>query len=111
MRRFHAPYQAMLFVCTNKRPDGHPKPCCADAGGLELRDELKRMVRERGLERRIRICKSGCLNACERGPSALRFPDGEYLLGIGPQDLETILDELAGEETATVDRAADGRTP
>lgn len=31
------PFAAVAFVCTNKRPDGHPKPCCADRGGLELR--------------------------------------------------------------------------
>ena len=50
MLKFPAPFKNAIFVCTHKRPDGHPKPCCRDRGGKELRDTLKDMVRDKGLE-------------------------------------------------------------
>ena len=36
MLKFPSPFGSAIFVCTHKRPDGHPKPCCADRGGREL---------------------------------------------------------------------------
>ncbi len=97
MIKFQAPFTTAIFVCTNKRPDGHPKPCCADRGGIDLREELKTMVRERGLDGRIKVFQSGCLGACERGPTAVRYPDGQLMLGVERKDLEGILDEAAGK--------------
>lgn len=94
MLKFPAPFATVIFVCTNKRPDGHPKPCCADRGGLALRDELKEMVRERGLDGAVKVFQSGCLGACERGPIALRYPDGQLMLGVAAADLPGILDEV-----------------
>ncbi|PIV81067.1 ferredoxin [bacterium CG17_big_fil_post_rev_8_21_14_2_50_64_8] len=98
MLKFPVPFATTVFVCTNKRPDGHPKPCCANRGGLELREELRQMVRDAGLEGQIRVFKSGCLGCCEQGPMALKFPDGELMMGIKPEDLPMIFADLASEE-------------
>ncbi len=97
MLKFPAPFPQAIFVCTNKRPDGHPKPCCADRNGLELRDELKAMVREQGLDGQIRVFQSGCLGGCEQGPMAIRYPDGELMMGVKKEDLEQILADAKGE--------------
>ena len=74
MLKFPAPFPNAIFVCTHKRPDGHPKPCCADRGGNEIRDELKSMVKNQGLEGQVRVFKSGCLGGCEQGVMAVRYP-------------------------------------
>ncbi len=92
MFKFPAPFPVAIFVCTHQRPDGHPKPSCAHRGGAELRDELKNMVRERGLDGQIRVFKSGCLGGCEQGPTAIKYPDGELMMGVSQSDLEQILD-------------------
>ena len=97
MLKFPAPFPNVIFVCTNKRPDGHPKPCCADRNGLELRDELKNMVREQGLEGQIRVFQSGCLGGCEQGPMALKYPDGELMMGVKQEDLAQILADAQDE--------------
>jgi (2Fe-2S) ferredoxin len=96
MLKFPAPFPTAIFVCTHKRPDGHPKPCCADRGGKDLREELREMVRERGLEGRIKVFQSGCIGACEQGPTLLRYPDGQLMLGVERADLTAILDDAAG---------------
>jgi len=96
MLKFPVPFATTIFVCTNKRPDGHPKPCCADRGGLELREELRQMVRDAGLEGKIRVFKSGCLGGCEQGPMALQYPDGSLMMGIKQEDLPGIFEGLKG---------------
>ncbi len=96
MLKFPAPFPTAIFVCTHQRPDGHPKPCCANRGGRELRDELKGMVREAGLDGRIRVFQSGCLGGCEQGPMAVRYPDGELMMGVKQEDLAEILATAKG---------------
>ncbi len=97
MLKFPAPFPTAIFVCTHKRPDGHPKPCCADRGGAKMRDELKDIVREQGLEGRIRVFQSSCLGGCEQGPMAVKYPDGELMMGIKKDDLVQILTDAKGE--------------
>jgi (2Fe-2S) ferredoxin len=96
MLKFPAPFPAAVFVCTNKRPDGSPKPCCADRGGVELREELKKMSKEQGLETRVKIFASGCLGGCEQGVVAVSYPSGNLMLGVKQEDLQKILDEAVG---------------
>ena len=97
MLKFPAPFPNAIFVCTHKRPDGHPKPCCADRGGRELRDDLKSMVKKEGLEGQVRVFQSGCLGGCEQGVMAVKYPDGELMMAVKPEDLRQILDDAAGD--------------
>ena len=97
MLKFPAPFPNAIFVCTHKRPDGHPKPCCADRGGNEIRDELKSMVKNQGLEGQVRVFKSGCLGGCEQGVMAVRYPDGELMMAVKKEDIQEILDDATGD--------------
>jgi (2Fe-2S) ferredoxin len=64
-----------LFVCTNRRPDGHPKGSCAEAGSEALLPKLKAAVAEAGGKGIVRACSSGCLDLCEIGASVLQEPE------------------------------------
>ena len=97
MLKFPAPFGTSIFVCTHKRPEGHPKPCCADRGGHDVRDKLKKMVKEKGLEGQVRVFRSGCLGGCERGVMAVKYPAGELMMDVKKDDLQQILDEATGE--------------
>ena len=94
MLKFPAPFPQAIFVCTNKRPDGSPKPCCADRGGVQLRDELKQMVKDRGLEMKVKVFASGCLGGCEQGVMAVKYPEGQIMIGLERKDLEQLLDDF-----------------
>ena len=98
MLKFSAPFETTIFVCTHKRPEGHPKPCCADRGGRQLREEMREMVKARGLEETVKIFTSGCLGGCQQGPMALRYPDGTMLLGLTADDLPGLVDEATPKE-------------
>ena len=92
MLKFPSPFPATIFVCTKKREAGHPKSCCHDRGASELRDKLKDMVKDEGLEGQVRVFKSGCLGVCEQGPAAIAYPDGDLMMAIEPDDLPGILE-------------------
>ena len=94
MLKVPAPFGQAVFVCTHVRPDGHPKPCCGRRGGPELRRELKEMVEARGLLGNVKIFQSGCIGACEQGPTVVRYPAGELMMGVTAADLPAILDTV-----------------
>ena len=98
MLKFPAPFDQAVFVCTHVRPDGHPKPCCGRRGGPELRQALKEMVEERGLMGQVKIFQSGCIGACEQGPTAVRYPQGELMMGVTAEDLPAIMDAVAQDD-------------
>ena len=61
-------YEAHVFCCTNRRPAGHPRGCCAEKGGEALRDHMKARAKALGLKN-VRINNAGCLDRCELGPN------------------------------------------
>lgn len=83
-------FQAHLFVCCNRRPDGHPRGSCAASGSEKLRDYMKARAKELGL-RSLRVNSAGCLDRCELGPCLVIYPEGVwYRLG-STQDVDTVL--------------------
>jgi NADH:ubiquinone oxidoreductase subunit E len=94
MIKFPAPFQATIFMCDKRREANNPKSCCYARGGETLRLRLKEMIAEQGLEGQIRVFKSGCLGVCEQGPAAMAYPNGDLIMGIKPDDLPEILEDL-----------------
>ena len=80
-----------LFVCTNRRVDGHPKGCCATKGAAEVAEALKLAAYERGLKGIVRVNKAGCLDACETGVSAVLYPAGVYYQNLTLDDVDEIV--------------------
>lgn len=84
------PFRTHVFVCTNRRPDGSPKGCCASKGSEDLVPLFKKECDAAGLKD-LRINKSGCLDACERGPSVCVYPEGVWYGGVTPDDVKEIV--------------------
>lgn len=70
-------FEAHVFVCCNRRPDGHRRGSCAAKGSEELRDYMKARAKELGLKR-VRINSAGCLDRCEFGPTLVIYPEGVW---------------------------------
>jgi len=89
MKRF----EKHIFVCENKRPDGHPKGCCADKNSVEIRALLKKRLKELGLSPTIRSNAAGCLDACEHGATVLVYPEQIWYGHVTLEDVEEIIQE------------------
>ena len=85
-------YEAHLFVCCNRRPDGHPRGSCAALGSERLRDYMKVRAKEMGLKR-VRVNLAGCLDRCELGPCVVIYPEGVWYKIESPADIDLILEQ------------------
>ena len=84
-------YEAHVFCCTNRRPAGHPRGCCAEKGAEELRDHMKSAAKKLGLKN-VRINTAGCLDRCELGPTLVIYPEGVWYTCPTKADIDEILD-------------------
>ncbi len=66
---------------------------CAAKGADGMRDLLKEIVTERGLEGQVKLGGAGCLGACDFGPNLVIYPDGIWYFGVQQADLARIIDE------------------
>jgi (2Fe-2S) ferredoxin len=91
--------QRYLFVCINRRPDGHPKGSCAAKGSEEIVVSLKEALAARGVSKDIvRACSSSCLDMCETGITILQEPEHVAYGRVQPQDVDAIADAAARGE-------------
>lgn len=83
-------FQAHVFVCCNRRPDGHRRGSCAARGSEALRDYMKVRAKELGLAG-VRINQAGCLDRCEFGPALVIYPEGIWYSPQTREDVDAIL--------------------
>jgi (2Fe-2S) ferredoxin len=89
-----------LFVCTNRRADGHPKGSCAEKGSEEIVTQLKEALARRGVQREIvRACASSCLDLCESGVAVLQEPEHVAYAGVVSADVDEIAEAAANGRT------------
>ena len=96
-RAFPMPHrQRYLFVCTNRRPDDHPKGSCAAKGSEAVVPALKAALEKRGVAKLIvRACASGCLDLCESGISVVQEPEHVAYGAVTLADVDEIADAAA----------------
>ena len=83
-------YRAHIFCCTNRRPAGHPRGCCAERGSEELRDYMKDQAKKLGLKD-VRVNMAGCLDRCELGPCVVIYPEGVWYSVKNKADIDEVL--------------------
>ncbi len=84
-------YRAHVFCCTNRRPAGHPRGCCAEKNSEALRDYMKNKARALGLKD-VRVNSAGCLDRCELGPTMVIYPEGVWYAYNSETDIDEILE-------------------
>ncbi len=83
-------FDAHLFVCCNRRPDGHKRGSCAAGGAEKLRDYMKARAKELGISG-IRVNSAGCLDRCELGPCMVIYPEGVWYKIETTADVDEVL--------------------
>jgi (2Fe-2S) ferredoxin len=101
-------FETHVFVCGNRRPDGHPRGSCAEKGSEKIRDYMKARVKELSITMpglaSIRINASGCLDRCELGPCAVIYPEGVWYRLDNFKAVDEVLARhvIAGERAAAL---------
>lgn len=89
MKRF----EKHIFICENKRPEGHVRGCCSDKGSLELRQVFKSKLKSLNLSTRVRANGAGCLDACEYGAAVVVYPEQVWYGNVTVDDVDEIISE------------------
>lgn len=87
-----AKFTKHIFICTNQRPPDNPKRCCNPSGQGELAAAFKVKLAERGLQKRVRSNKSGCLDQCDHGPTVVVYPEAVWYGTVKPEDVDEIIE-------------------
>ena len=91
MKEKIVPTARSIFVCTQ---GGGGKKC---HGGKKLCAQLKKQVKQRGMQAQVRVCSSGCMNQCSKGPNVMLFPENTWLCRVRERDLDEILARIAAD--------------
>lgn len=83
-------FQAHVFVCCNRRLEGHRRGSCAARGSEKLKDYMKARAKELGIPG-IRVNQAGCLDRCEFGPAIVIYPEGIWYKAETTADIDEIL--------------------
>ena len=86
-------FEHHVFVCTNVRPEGAPRPSCTADGKSELHTQLQQLSKAAGLGATVRVNKSGCLDQCEHGPTVVVYPEAVWYGNVKPEDAAEIVNE------------------
>ena len=84
-------FEKYLLVCENERMDG---ACCAHRHGAKLREFLKEAMKAKGLNRRVRVSRTGCLDVCAEGANILLMPDNIWFKRVEEKDLPEIIEKV-----------------
>lgn len=105
------PYFARhVFCCGNERPAGHPRGCCKERGGVELRNYMKARVKELDVAD-TRINMAGCLDRCELGAVMVIYPEGIWYTYSSRADIDEIVEtHLKGSKIVERLRLANDQT-
>ena len=87
-----------LFICTNRREEGHAKGSCAQKGSEDLVKKLKAAFLARGVADRVRACSSSCLDLCEIGASIVQEPEHVAYGNVTDVDVDALADAVAKGE-------------
>jgi (2Fe-2S) ferredoxin len=84
-------YDKHIFICTNQKAEG--KACCGETRGMELVNKFKEVLRDKGIQGKVRAQRSGCLDACGNGPALVIYPEGTYYGQVTINDVERIVEQ------------------
>ncbi len=83
----------IVYICTNLRPEHSPKPSCARQGSEKFLELFKQELEANNCEDRVDVENTGCLGACEDGPTVLFFEEQIWYGHVQVEDIARIVKE------------------
>lgn len=88
-----------VFVCSQQRPPGHPRGCCAAQGSSQVLQAFWAELQKRNAYDDVAVTYSGCLGPCDQGVNVLVYPEAVLYNKVTTADVVEIFDKhLVGGE-------------
>ncbi|MBF0310061.1 MAG: (2Fe-2S) ferredoxin domain-containing protein [Magnetococcales bacterium] len=81
-----------VFVCMNRRPEGHPKGSCQSAGAEGVLMAFAGEMEKRGLFGQMQVTGTFCMGPCDQGPTVVVYPEGVWYGRVQAGDVSEIVE-------------------
>ncbi|MBR2924005.1 MAG: NADH-quinone oxidoreductase subunit NuoF [Clostridia bacterium] len=78
-------YRAHVLVCGGTG--------CTSSGSNELIKRFEEQIAKHGLDKEVKVVRTGCFGLCEAGPVVIVYPEGTFYSRIKVEDVDTIVAE------------------
>ena len=66
---------------------------CSSSGSAELIKRFEEQIAKHGLDKEVKVVRTGCFGLCEAGPVVIVYPEGTFYSRIRPDDVDEIVSE------------------
>lgn len=78
-------YRSHVLICNGTG--------CTASKSPEIMARLEKELAAKGIEKEVKIVKTGCFGLCEKGPILVIYPEGATYCHVTPNDIEEIVNE------------------
>ena len=78
-------YRAHVLVCGGTG--------CSSSGSAKLIERFNEKIAEAGLEKEVKVIRTGCFGLCEAGPVVIVYPEGTFYSRVKPENVDEIVSE------------------
>lgn len=66
---------------------------CTSSHSEQIIEALETELKQQGLDKEIKVVKTGCFGLCELGPIMIVYPEGAFYSRVTPEDIKEIVSE------------------
>ena len=66
---------------------------CTSSNSAAIIAEFEKLLGEKGLDKEVKVVRTGCFGLCEAGPVCIVYPEGAFYAQVKVADVERIIDE------------------
>ncbi len=100
LKQKYEEYKSLVEVRADLDYDGDQKfilVCggtgCVSSKSLQIVENFQNLIKEHGLENKVRASISGCFGFCEKGPIVKVFPENVFYVQVTPNDAKEIFEK------------------
>ncbi len=66
---------------------------CTSSNSAAVIAEFEKQLVEKGLDKEVKVVRTGCFGMCEAGPVCIVYPEGSFYAHVTPENVTKIVDE------------------
>ena len=64
---------------------------CTSSGSAQIIERFEQKIKEAGLEKEVKVVRTGCFGLCEAGPVVIVYPEGTFYSRVKVEDVDEIV--------------------
>ena len=66
---------------------------CTSSNSAAVIAEFEKQLQEKGLDKEVKVVRTGCFGLCEAGPVVIVYPEGSFYAHVTTENVTKIVDE------------------